>query len=82
MKRYRLVGNSEGVAKTFLLYAHSNLDAGARWKHNPAWYGIAELEYIEEISQGERRYYAKKKYGNRTKASSVRQARVRVDFSF
>jgi hypothetical protein len=98
VKKYRLVGVTDDNEKSCLVWAHSSLDAGARWKGDPSFYGIVTLEYIEEISSGERRYHQGKR--NNGKATprqiqqhreamegkppkrSLRQPKVRVEFSF
>ncbi len=81
MKLFRLVG-TEGSMR---LRAHSNLDAGARWKGDPNFYGIGTLTQIEEIEGGKTisyiPSYTKRETTQRHTVSQKREP-VRVTFSF
>ena len=82
MKAYRLIGETG----TFKLYAHSFLDAGARWKGDTEFYAIGKLETIEElISEKVIRYGKPKPKRPPVEKSSKRELpkpKLRVTFSF
>lgn len=82
MKRFRLIGVTAGEEKTALIWAHSDLEAGARWKGDPAFYGIAELQFIEETQRGFKKPYRQSRTAQyQAYKRRMSKAGMRIDFS-
>lgn len=89
MKQFRLLGDLGSMKIT----AHSSLDAGARWKSDPDFYCVGQLEQIEDLGSGEIKRYKKPRFvpiqiagkaepKEKPGRVSLRQPKVFVEFSF
>jgi hypothetical protein len=89
MRKFRLIGlvsliGIDGTIwaqaeQSMIIHAHSSLDAGARWKGDPEFYNIGELQFIEDLGYGTIRKPSVRAYSAEAKKQKPKPTLTRIE---